>query len=124
MAVVGVGFPRILSLHHYPPHHQPFQRRTTTRRRRGCFCSQRPNAAEARESRNGLAILWFKQDLRVDDHPGLVAASKYQAVVPLYVFDHRILSGELLGFFSDKIVSLFVFERILSSYVLTFLNVF
>ncbi|KAK0595400.1 hypothetical protein LWI29_006243 [Acer saccharum] len=40
----------------------------------------------------GSAILWFKQDLRVDDHFGLVAASKYQSLVPLYVFDHRILS--------------------------------
>jgi deoxyribodipyrimidine photolyase len=44
---------------------------------------------------NGAAILWFKHDLRVDDHPGLVAASKYRSLVPLYVFDHRILSREL-----------------------------
>lgn len=43
---------------------------------------------------NGAAILWFKHDLRIDDHPGLVAASKYRSLVPLYVFDHRILSRE------------------------------
>lgn len=38
------------------------------------------------------AILWFKQDLRLDDHPGLLQASKFPALLPLYVFDHRILS--------------------------------
>jgi hypothetical protein len=47
------------------------------------------------EPNNGASsILWFKHDLRVDDHPGLVAASKSRALVPLYVFDHRILSRE------------------------------
>ncbi|KAM7266414.1 hypothetical protein ACFE04_004311 [Oxalis oulophora] len=47
------------------------------------------------------AILWFKQDLRIDDHPGLAAVSSqdYSTLVPLYVFDHRILlrySDEML----------------------------
>ncbi|KAI7756989.1 hypothetical protein M8C21_004424 [Ambrosia artemisiifolia] len=37
------------------------------------------------------ALLWYKNDLRVDDHPGLIAASKHKALLPLYVFDHRIL---------------------------------
>uniref|UniRef100_A0A7N1A6T3 Photolyase/cryptochrome alpha/beta domain-containing protein n=2 Tax=Kalanchoe fedtschenkoi TaxID=63787 RepID=A0A7N1A6T3_KALFE len=48
---------------------------------------------------NGVAVVWFKHDLRIDDHPGLVAASEFDAVVPLYVFDRRILSrfsGEVL----------------------------
>lgn len=44
----------------------------------------------------GAAVLWYKNDLRVDDHPGLIAASKHTAVVPLYVFDHRILRCECL----------------------------
>ncbi|KAK4572021.1 hypothetical protein RGQ29_030431 [Quercus rubra] len=50
------------------------------------------------EPSNGAAsssssILWFKHDLRVDDHPGLIAAaSNSQSLLPLYVFDHRILS--------------------------------
>lgn len=39
----------------------------------------------------GAAVLWYKNDLRVDDHPGLIAASQHTPVVPLYVFDHRIL---------------------------------
>ncbi|KAK3040099.1 hypothetical protein RJ639_027825 [Escallonia herrerae] len=49
--------------------------------------------ASAEESTNpGTALLWFKHDLRIDDHPGLVAAARYRALVPFYVFDHRILS--------------------------------
>ncbi|XP_010671998.2 uncharacterized protein LOC104888671 [Beta vulgaris subsp. vulgaris] len=40
----------------------------------------------------GAAVVWFKHDLRIEDHPGIVAASKHTNVVPLYVFDHRILS--------------------------------
>ncbi|MCE5166914.1 hypothetical protein HAX54_029519, partial [Datura stramonium] len=38
------------------------------------------------------AILWYKHDLRVDDHPGIVAASMHRTLVPLYIFDPRILS--------------------------------
>ncbi|KAK4385096.1 hypothetical protein Sango_2633600 [Sesamum angolense] len=41
------------------------------------------------------AIVWYKHDLRVEDHPGLVAASQHRCVVPLYVFDRRILSSTL-----------------------------
>ncbi|KAG2711105.1 hypothetical protein I3760_04G061700 [Carya illinoinensis] len=51
--------------------------------------------------KNGAAILWFKHDLRIDDHPGLVAASKSRVLLPLYVFDHRILSR-----FSDEMQQL------------------
>ncbi|KAF8008683.1 hypothetical protein BT93_K2368 [Corymbia citriodora subsp. variegata] len=57
--------------------------------------------AAERGKRNGVAILWYKHDLRVDDHPGIVAASRYQSVVPLYVFDHRLLSR-----FSDEMLEL------------------
>nr|DAD18606.1 TPA_asm: hypothetical protein HUJ06_020069 [Nelumbo nucifera] len=49
---------------------------------------------------NDVALVWFKHDLRCDDHPGLVAASRHHTVVPLYIFDHRILSrlnDEMLG---------------------------
>lgn len=44
--------------------------------------------------KNGVAILWFKHDLRLEDHPGLVAAAQYRSLVPLYVFDDRLLSRE------------------------------
>ncbi|GMY07764.1 cryptochrome dash, chloroplastic/mitochondrial [Fagus crenata] len=57
------------------------------------------------EPNNGASsILWFKHDLRVDDHPGLVAASKSRALVPLYVFDHRILSR-----YSDEMQEMVLF---------------
>ncbi|KAJ3692767.1 hypothetical protein LUZ60_011862 [Juncus effusus] len=39
------------------------------------------------------AVVWFRNDLRIDDHPGLIqAVEKHQFVVPLYVFDPSILS--------------------------------
>ncbi|PSS33167.1 Cryptochrome DASH like [Actinidia chinensis var. chinensis] len=52
----------------------------------------------------GAAVLWFKHDLRLDDHPGLVAASRFRKVVPLYVFDRRILSR-----FSDEMLEVLLF---------------
>ncbi|KAF3433124.1 hypothetical protein FNV43_RR24226 [Rhamnella rubrinervis] len=45
----------------------------------------------AKEKKRGLAVLWFKHDLRINDHPGLVAASNHPALVPLYIFDHRLI---------------------------------
>ncbi|KAK6155837.1 hypothetical protein DH2020_010085 [Rehmannia glutinosa] len=53
---------------------------------------------------NGTAILWYKHDLRIEDHPGLVSASQHCCVVPLYVFDRRILLR-----FSDEMLELLLF---------------
>ncbi|XP_027354283.1 uncharacterized protein LOC113864592 isoform X1 [Abrus precatorius] len=53
---------------------------------------------------SGTAILWFKHDLRTDDHPGLLAASTFPSLVPIYVFDHRVLSR-----FSDETLELVLF---------------
>ncbi|PIA50064.1 hypothetical protein AQUCO_01300654v1 [Aquilegia coerulea] len=51
---------------------------------------------------NDVALLWFKHDLRFDDHPALVSsASQYHTVLPLYIFDHRIISR-----FSDETLQL------------------
>ncbi|KAK1307054.1 Blue-light photoreceptor PHR2 [Acorus calamus] len=58
-----------------------------------------PAAAVAAE--RGAAVVWFKQDLRIDDHPGLVAASRHRTVVPVYVFDRRILPC-----FQDEMIEL------------------
>ena len=33
------------------------------------------------------AIVWFKRDLRIHDHLPLVQASKYNQVLPLYIFE-------------------------------------
>jgi hypothetical protein len=53
----------------------------------------------AASNATAAAVVWFKHDLRIDDHPGLVAAAAEprRLVVPLYVFDHRILAGKLLA---------------------------
>jgi deoxyribodipyrimidine photolyase len=39
------------------------------------------------------AVVWFENDLRTNDHPGLIeAVEKRETVIPLYVFDPCILS--------------------------------
>ncbi|XP_020091424.1 uncharacterized protein LOC109712329 isoform X2 [Ananas comosus] len=69
------------------------------RRHRKPLFSKAAVRAEARReggggaAASGAAVVWFKNDLRVDDHPGLVAAAaRHRIVVPLYVFDPRLLS--------------------------------
>ncbi|CAM6084786.1 unnamed protein product [Calypogeia fissa] len=49
--------------------------------------------------RKGTAVVWFKRDLRLDDHPGLMAAISYEKMLPLYVFDPVLLAGR-----SDELV--------------------
>ena len=34
-----------------------------------------------------LAILWYRQDLRIDDHPALLAASNFGEVLPVYIYN-------------------------------------
>ena len=36
------------------------------------------------------AIVWFKRDLRIHDHLPLVQASKYNQVLPLYIFEPEL----------------------------------
>jgi len=36
-------------------------------------------------------VLWFRRDLRLDDHPALVAAARNGPVVPLFVLDDALL---------------------------------
>src|SRR5690349_24874994 len=41
-----------------------------------------------------VAIVWFRRDLRVHDHPALThALGRYVRVVPLFVLDPGILEG-------------------------------
>src|SRR5690349_14584487 len=41
-----------------------------------------------------VAIVWFRRDLRVHDHPALMhALERYDRVIPLYVLDPGILEG-------------------------------
>ena len=42
------------------------------------------------------AILWYRRDLRVHDHPGLHAALRaHECVVPVFVLDPALLNGRL-----------------------------
>ncbi|XP_057952772.1 uncharacterized protein LOC131146933 [Malania oleifera] len=70
------------------------------------FSSVSPmDAINSDGGRKGVAVLWFKQDLRLDDHPGLVAAAaQHRTILPLYVFDPRILSR-----FPDEMLELVLF---------------
>ena len=43
---------------------------------------------------NGIAIHWFRQDLRLTDNPSLYEAGKYEYVLPIYILD-----DESAGFF-------------------------
>lgn len=36
-------------------------------------------------------VLWFRRDLRVGDHPALVAAARQGPVIPLFVLDDVLL---------------------------------
>ncbi|KAJ4982067.1 hypothetical protein NE237_032904 [Protea cynaroides] len=80
--------------------------------RRHCFhsllkasddCRRQSELRAERKKDDDVALLWFKHDFRSDDHSGLVAASQRQNVVPLYIFDHRILSR-----FSDEMLELVI----------------
>ena len=40
------------------------------------------------------ALLWFRRDLRVHDHPALhAAATEFERVVPVFVLDDALLHG-------------------------------
>ncbi|CAD5187578.1 unnamed protein product [Musa acuminata subsp. malaccensis] len=101
------------SLRHHPRIASPLRPslpRPRPRRLPFCVACVRPLASPApgqgEAARGGSALVWFKNDLRVDDHPGLVAAvAKHETVVPLYVFDHRILSD-----LSDEMRELLLFS--------------
>ncbi|KAI8564628.1 hypothetical protein RHMOL_Rhmol03G0195500 [Rhododendron molle] len=91
--------PRFHYLTHTSPN--PTYRPPTRPHRSSVAVASMPSKRARMESSagrdTGAAVLWFKHDLRLDDHPGLAAASSCRTVVPLYVFDRRILSR-----FSDE----------------------
>ena len=40
-----------------------------------------------------IALLWLRRDLRVHDHPALLAAAEADALVPVFCLDDRLLHG-------------------------------
>ena len=41
-----------------------------------------------------ISIVWFKKDLRINDHRAFVEASRYGYVVPLYVYEPEIINAD------------------------------
>ncbi|XP_024370701.1 uncharacterized protein [Physcomitrium patens] len=75
------------------------------------------NGVSASSSKD-TAILWFKHDLRLDDHPGVAAASAYKRVLPVYIFDPYVCAGwskELLESLCDAVSDLRKELRLLGS---------
>lgn len=62
-------------------------------------------AGSATETK-GTALLWFKHDLRLDDHPGVAGASAYKQVLPVYVFDPHVCVGEISHFLNSALASI------------------
>ncbi|KAL3645222.1 hypothetical protein CASFOL_010402 [Castilleja foliolosa] len=92
--------PRFLPVSSYPG--QTFSAHKAPLRFSAAAVSMRVESGAAGNS--GAAIVWYKHDLRIGDHFGLIAASQHRSVVPLYVFDRRILSR-----FSDEMLELLLF---------------
>ncbi|XP_026380468.1 uncharacterized protein LOC113275229 isoform X1 [Papaver somniferum] len=59
--------------------------------------SRTVHCKSTKDNHNNTALVWFKHDLRIDDHPALITASNYRSILPLYIFDRRIVSR-----FSDE----------------------
>ncbi|BBN19275.1 hypothetical protein MPTK1_8g09280 [Marchantia polymorpha subsp. ruderalis] len=71
--------------------------------------NEAPANGEYRGEPKRTAVVWFKRDLRIDDHPGLATASSYSHVIPLFVYDPVLLSGmseELINALQDAILDL------------------
>ncbi|PWZ14616.1 Pheophytinase, chloroplastic [Zea mays] len=114
MALLALRFGPLLPA---PPHH----RRVLRNRCRVRIVAS--NAPTPVRDGGAAAVVWFKHDLRIDDHPGLAAAvsEPRRPVVPLYVFDRRILAGNVgcvgarrpirlsVGGYSDKMLELLLF---------------
>jgi len=76
----------------------PQRRRILRSRCRGRIVASNATTPVGDGGPAAAAVVWFKHDLRIDDHPGLSAAvaDPRRPIVPLYVFDRRILAGMLL----------------------------
>ena len=66
--------------------------------------SLRPPLAPYLGAMTSTAIVWFRRDLRVHDHPALAAAHReHDRVVPVFVLDHALLGGPLPSRPTDRV---------------------
>ena len=42
-------------------------------------------------------ILWFRKDLRLDDNPALIEASKHKSIIPIFIFDKSLNEYNNIG---------------------------
>lgn len=74
-----------------------------------CASAAANEVAKGQEGGGGPAVVWFKQDLRLDDNPALLAAACASTLTPVYVLDPDVLRGtpkELLGPLLDALSAL------------------
>ena len=48
-------------------------------------------------SKNKLSIMWFKEDLRINDNPALFNSLNEGLVIPLYIFDNSLKEEDKMG---------------------------
>ncbi|KAI5081385.1 hypothetical protein GOP47_0004568 [Adiantum capillus-veneris] len=60
---------------------------------------------EALSENKEVSILWFKKDLRLDDHVGLSLAAAYEALLPVYIFDRYLLCGWSLEMLEELVAA-------------------
>lgn len=46
---------------------------------------------------NKTAIFWFRQDLRLHDNPGLIAAAEFGTVIPIFILDDEAAGDYAMG---------------------------
>lgn len=66
-------------------HHMP--------RQKGCTVIASGSGSTGSDGRKRVAILWFKHDFRLDDHPGVhmvMHSESIDVVVPVYLFDPQV----------------------------------
>jgi deoxyribodipyrimidine photo-lyase len=44
-----------------------------------------------------VVVMWFRQDLRLEDNPALVAASQHKNILPIYILDEENIPNFMMG---------------------------
>ena len=46
---------------------------------------------------NEISIVWFRKDLRLDDNPAFINASKVGSIIPIFIFDQDLEEYSNIG---------------------------
>ena len=58
-----------------------------------CQCRSLPSVTRGLVENVGTSIMWFRRDLRLGDNPALCEAAKADDVLPVFVFDKKLLAA-------------------------------